>query len=532
MATRTLMAFVRWLTTRTLTTLALIGIAAGCERIPETPPSQASTEQIKSIPVGSVSAIALSPDGKLLAAGSTNSVSLWGVAEGLLAQINWDSGSTEACGYLAFSPDGKRLVSVHEGYTYDLPRLAVRIWEITPDNNLREMRRPPLREREGWDRASIVHHASFSPDGNILIFGRTDGTICMWDLASESIRTYNRGGVAAAFSPEGRTLFIVSHNGRVHRLEAATGKLIATNKETQSGSYMYVDRVAFAPNGKLVALSDGASVQLRDIETDVMANRFIVQGVSTLCFSSDSKWLVAGIYRRGILFIDVVTGKKSFWFGSGAIYKGPFAFSRDGQYVAWADEKSVLIGKTEGILAAKYGASKLLNGNRTDATLEAELVVIKDTYRLPSGVNPVEELSFQLGRTASPLPPQVDLALKVRNVGNEQIQVRRDDLTLYLVGSGAFNVPIPPTQTGVSFLSREPPSLTLSPGESYTRRVTNLESNIFKSYWLLPGEYLIGGMYSVEVLPRPTGAMGADGGSGYIEVEVAPKNVQVLPGQE
>ncbi|MBD0372746.1 MAG: hypothetical protein ICV60_18020 [Pyrinomonadaceae bacterium] len=74
---------------------------------------------------GEVSALALSPDGKLVAAGvELNSIKLWRVADGkLLWSINPQGDSNHSISTLLFSPDGQMLIAsrggIDESYVYE-----------------------------------------------------------------------------------------------------------------------------------------------------------------------------------------------------------------------------------------------------------------------------------------------------------------------------------------------------------------------------------------------------------------------------
>lgn len=68
-------------------------------------------------------AVAISPDGKLLAATSRNQIKLWELTTG--QQVKTLAGHANWVGSLAFSPDGKHLVSGSSDHT-------IRIWDLQP----------------------------------------------------------------------------------------------------------------------------------------------------------------------------------------------------------------------------------------------------------------------------------------------------------------------------------------------------------------------------------------------------------------
>jgi WD40 repeat protein len=107
---------------------------------------------------------------------------------------------------LAFSPDGRRLVTGGEGNT-------VKIWDVQTGRELC----PPLRGHTG-----DVCAVAFSPDreGRWVASAGEDSTVKVWDTHNEYrlVRTF-RGHIglvsSVAFSPDGRRLFSGSRDKTV-----------------------------------------------------------------------------------------------------------------------------------------------------------------------------------------------------------------------------------------------------------------------------------------------------------------------------
>ncbi|CAD8169349.1 unnamed protein product [Paramecium pentaurelia] len=110
-----------------------------------------------------VNFVCFSPDGNILASGSTDeSIRLWDVKTGQLKNIlDCSSGTVKS---LCFSPDGTTLASGSYG--------RIGLWDVKTGQlkNVLDCRR------------GIVLSVWFSPDGTTLASGSTDKSICLWDV--------------------------------------------------------------------------------------------------------------------------------------------------------------------------------------------------------------------------------------------------------------------------------------------------------------------------------------------------------------
>jgi len=139
-----------------------------------------------------VHALAFSPDGRVLAAASTDAVWLWRFDPVRTEMI--DLRQTGRSGVLAFSPDGTTLAC-------DAPGGGIQFLAIGPGAPVW----PPLPS----PGPSPVC-AAFSPNGQLLAISCSDTRVRLWRLPEASLihnLTGNSGPVTAlAFSPDGRVL--------------------------------------------------------------------------------------------------------------------------------------------------------------------------------------------------------------------------------------------------------------------------------------------------------------------------------------
>jgi WD40 repeat protein len=144
--------------------------------------------------------IAFSPDGKRLASGSIDGKAiLWDLKSRTpLARFDYRSGWR----IVAFSPDGRTL-AITAGKNIEL-------W----DANTFKRRRPLLRGHR-----QIVHAIAFTPDARTLLSGGGDGTVRLWDMASSKERACFDWGIGAihnvAVAPDGLTAAAGSTEGDI-----------------------------------------------------------------------------------------------------------------------------------------------------------------------------------------------------------------------------------------------------------------------------------------------------------------------------
>ena len=296
-------------------------------------------------PSSSVSILAFSPDGKLLASGGSEdlTISLWDVQTQTLVgafEAHTHVGTFEGHGHkvrsVAFSPDGKILASGIHGHD------IVFLWDVATRSRIALLANNINKKYKG------VNSVAFSPDGTILASTGNDGKIWLWDARTKRrigvLKTNADGVTSIVFRPDGKTL--ASLNGQFGDSEFKGGDMavrlwnVKTRKQTAvlEDHTAGIESVALSPDGTLLASGhhDGL-VRLWDIQTQkqlatLKGHKAVVESVA---FSLDGTLLASGGKDRARLW-NVRKRKQIRTFKHKAIVES-VAFSPDGRTLAAVD---------------------------------------------------------------------------------------------------------------------------------------------------------------------------------------------------
>ena len=270
-----------------------------------------------------VAAVSFSPDGSLLASGSSDgTILLWDMrSRERVATL----GHTDGVVAVSFSPDGSLLASGSSDGT-------ILLWD--------------MRSRE---RVATLGHTdgvaavSFSPDGSLLASGSSDGTILLWDMRSrERVATlgHTDGVVAVSFSPDGALLASGLGDRTVLLWDVATREQVAT-----LGHRFWVNAVSFSPDGTLLASGLWhRTVLLWDVATreQVATLEGHTNVVYSVSFSPDGALLATGGWDGMVILWDVLTREKIIAFGHTDAIRS-VSFSPDGTTLAAGGEDGTIL---------------------------------------------------------------------------------------------------------------------------------------------------------------------------------------------
>jgi WD40 repeat protein/serine/threonine protein kinase len=233
-----------------------------------------------------------------------------------------------ASGSVAFHPDGRWIAAVVGGDPVDDATRATQVcfWDAKSGQPVRSLPVPGTTAR-----------LSFSPDGQRLLLGTTDGRVMIRDAATgkEQMSTllHKQAVAGLAFSSGGEDFASASWDQTVKICKSDTGQVL----HLLQGHTEPVQAVAFHPKGRWLASGSwDSTVKLWDVVTgkEMLTLRGHKSAVYGVAFSPDGKLLASSGSNGNLKIWEVATGKvvQSVTGQTGSMLG--LAFSPDGRYLA------------------------------------------------------------------------------------------------------------------------------------------------------------------------------------------------------
>ena len=231
------------------------------------------SNQVRSVTVkgNSIFSFAYSGIGNRIYTGGPDSVRCYDFDLGYLNGFEAPVGGISS---IAVSPDGKRILTGSYSKTTTL-------W----NSDFTKYR--DLSKHKGW-----VYAASFSQRGDKILTGSMDNTAILWNMKDTGdfrlLSGHVAGVMAVAFSPDGEHMLTGSFD-KTARLWGKKG--IETVYSHEGAVYS----VAFSPNGRNVLTgSDDKTAQLWDLSGNPLQTFRRPEGIHSVSFSPDGKYVLTG----------------------------------------------------------------------------------------------------------------------------------------------------------------------------------------------------------------------------------------------
>ncbi|AXI78173.1 caspase, EACC1-associated type [Peterkaempfera bronchialis] len=221
-----------------------------------------------------IASIAFNPDGRSLALGTaTGTIRVWDVGDpSRVRQTRELTGRTAPVDSLAFSPDGRLLADTADDGT-------IRLWNLTDPSRPTAVAMPDAVPISHDLSGMSLHRVAFRPDGKALLTpgDRESQGLRLWDVrdparpvplatAASGLLEYCPGGpVSAAFSPDGRTIATPCNGHTYLWMDTGQRYLARVNDLEDTAKVSWSGPAVFAPHGTLLLHATALGVHLWNV---------------------------------------------------------------------------------------------------------------------------------------------------------------------------------------------------------------------------------------------------------------------------
>lgn len=331
---------------RTILTMCFALFLSSCMATPVLTGKNADMSREIKQKAPSLGSVDISPDGRYVLSGSSDSFILWDILKGEKIQtFSHPKVFIADVTAVAFSPDGKHFASGSKG---------IKLWDLATRQEMRTI---------GSQRTTDI---VFSFDEKYILANEYNGSMTLWDMDSGNVMkgfrfrvgTPSLATLRMAISPDGRyalsghrqegfhsaadiVLWNVLTGNEIKRIKADHGPILPPLAEVRS--------VAFSPDGKY-ALSGGYDniLKLWDIpaltEVKTFKGHTGFVGIMSVAFSPDGKYALSAGSDGRMKIWDLAAGSEWRSLAGHTGMGGALAkFSPNGKYVISAGDASTRI---------------------------------------------------------------------------------------------------------------------------------------------------------------------------------------------
>jgi WD40 repeat protein len=263
-----------------------------------------------------VTTVAFSPNGRFVLTGSNdNSARAWDLKS--RKEVRRFVGHSLPITSLAVSPDGRYLVTGSYDKTFIL-------WDFVSGQLLRRF----------YGHRDAVQSVAFSPDGSQIVTGSFDHTARIWQVGTGLEVAGHPGLVkSAVYSADGKFVLLTAENETtVVMWEVSTGAEVRRFE----GHTNEIECVAVSPDGRLLATaSRDGTARIWELSTGHQLQSFDLGSVwvRSVAFSPDSKSILTGGAENVVRLWNVSSGKEYRRFTFQSLGSAAVSFSHDGRLV-------------------------------------------------------------------------------------------------------------------------------------------------------------------------------------------------------
>lgn len=241
---------------------------------------------------GVITGAVYSPDGKNIAVASTLGITI--LNGGTLDEVLYFE-TNASISSIAYSPDGKMLAT-------GLNDNTVKTWQVSDGSLITSFESPKEKLISKDAVKDRMTNLDFSPDGSLLAGGSSDNSVLLWSVTDGTLlgtfEYHTRDVTGVFFSPDSQTLFSAAKDGKVRMINVVEKKLI------NSLAGEFITEMEISKDGKTLVAIDYSGIDSKFIlwnvddgkvfKTIQIPEMFGSDDITSIAISPDGRFLVAG----------------------------------------------------------------------------------------------------------------------------------------------------------------------------------------------------------------------------------------------